>query len=180
MRVLKDSERRWLFVGLLAVCSVGIEAAPAIYQATGTKEQIEPVIDQFKHDIIYGPGGDQQDPPALLGSFHIATFDDLGAGLTTSRITPWRVTSGGVTVHCNPFGERLLLSSGTDDTDPNRLFGDIDPSYPAEFEAFSSPSILAVQFGPPGHQELYLNRKEGTSCYDSTPKQRGCSRSRCS
>lgn len=70
-------------------------ALPIIYQATGTREQVQPVIDQFKHDIIYGPGGSEQNPPQFLGQFKEATFDDVGPGLTdTYAWQPQSSTAG--------------------------------------------------------------------------------------
>lgn len=85
-----------------------LDAQPVVYQATGTREQVQAVADAFKHDIIYGPSGSEQSPPAYLGRYYVATFDDLASSSTT---TPFRVslTSGGVNIMANVFGGTLLV-----------------------------------------------------------------------
>src|SRR5262249_3239792 len=43
-------------------------------------------------------------------------------------------------------GENYLLSAGdSNPNNPNRLFGDINPSYPSKLEAFSGSTVLAKE-----------------------------------
>jgi hypothetical protein len=69
---------------------------PVIYQATGTKEEVERAVEQFKHDITYGVGGDAQHPPEFLGSYKVADFQGLNTG-ETSSLLPDKFDSGGLT-----------------------------------------------------------------------------------
>lgn len=142
------------FVLLLASAIWQSAAQPVVYQATGTRDEIQPIIDQFKHDIVFGPGGDAQHPPSVLGSFRVATFDDVNATATT--LTRGNLTSGGITL-LGDFGPFPLVSANvTDASNPNRLFGDINPAHPAEFEAFSAPSILALDYAFYGNESVDL------------------------
>ena len=147
MKALKyPRSARLVALGSLLVCSVARNdaAGHVVYQVTGTREQLQPVIDQFKHDIVYGPGGDEQHPPSVLGSFKVATFDDVNAGPTTTTVHGW-LRSGGISL-LSAFGPDFLVSAHVDDPrDPNRLFGDIDPGHATEFQSFSFPSSLAFQ-----------------------------------
>jgi hypothetical protein len=78
-----------------------------------------------------------------LGSYLVATFDDVGGTGGTTRPGAANLLSGGISFTGGP-GTWGLVSAATDDpNDPNRLFGDINPMYPSVFQAFSSPSILA-------------------------------------
>jgi hypothetical protein len=90
------------FRGLLSVillvatfgCMCVASAKPIVYQAVGTREAIQPTIDRFKNDIVYGIGADAEHPPAKLGSFKIATFEDLPPRESTLRTSG--LTSGGL------------------------------------------------------------------------------------
>src|SRR4051794_23895162 len=86
--------RLGLSFGVWAFLACHAYAQPIIYQATGTREQIQPTIDQFKHDIVYGPGGSEQNPPPFLGSFKVATFDDVRPALTERYVSQF--ASGGL------------------------------------------------------------------------------------
>src|SRR5689334_11114610 len=81
---------------LLLWCGLRIEAQPVIYKATGSREQIQLTIDQFKHDIIYGIGGDAQHPPSVLGSFRVATFDDVNVGSDNTYVSIGAGSSDGL------------------------------------------------------------------------------------
>lgn len=140
-----------------------------IYQATGTREQIQPVVDQFKHDIVYGPAGSEQNPPLFLGSFRIATFDDVSSA-TATESAGTQLTSGGITLW-SAFGPRFVVSANSSGaTDPNRLFGDINASYPAQFNTFSSPSILAFQYGLPPNESADLVLDDPRNPFYGAPK----------
>ena len=119
-----------------------IEAQPVIYQATGpTRESIQPVVDQFKHDIVYGLGGGEQNPPPFLGSFKVATFDDVNREDRSVIRGPFE--SGGLTF-LSLSASMFISASNLDPNNPNRLFGDIDPRYPSLFLPFSEPSALGI------------------------------------
>jgi hypothetical protein len=94
MNTLRRFGGGWLRLRLPLLCSLWrIEAQPVIYEATGTKDQIQPVIDQFEHDITYGVGGSAQNPPPFIGSYQVATFDDVGSA-TNRNLT--MILSGGL------------------------------------------------------------------------------------
>jgi hypothetical protein len=78
-----------------------VDGQPILYEATGTREQIQPVIDQFKHDIIYGVGGSEQNPPSILGRFNVATLDDVADKFVGSYWSP--LSSGGLTLLGGPW-----------------------------------------------------------------------------
>jgi hypothetical protein len=123
MKALRPLKGVCLPLGLLLLCSTARNeaAAPTVYQATGTREQIQPVIDQFKHDIIYGVGGSEHNPPPHLGSYSVATLDDVDANFIDHY--SWDVRSGGL---------RLLGSSSS-----AFYISDL-------FPAFSSPNSLVL------------------------------------
>jgi hypothetical protein len=117
-----------------------VQGQQLVYQATGTRAQIQLEIDRFKHDIIYGPGGDEQHQPPNFGSFTVATFDDLDLGENATYSHQGHVMSGGLIID----GSLYISAASADPANPNRLFGDINPDLPSVFQAFSSPSILSV------------------------------------
>jgi hypothetical protein len=150
-RVVKASVLVRLTVAAAGLLPVGHTLGQVIYQATGSREDIQPVIDRFQHDIIYGPGGDAQHPPPIPGSFQVASFDDVSnAPATVLRPSRGFLTSGGITFWGGP-GTPVMVSAGTADPNhPNRLFGDLDPRYPTLIEPFSAPSVVAMEaLGPP-------------------------------
>ncbi|MHC1767005.1 MAG: hypothetical protein AB9869_22340 [Verrucomicrobiia bacterium] len=162
MKALKCFKGGCFPLGLLLLCSItrNDAASPIVYQATGTREQIQPVIDQFEHDILYGIGGDPQQSP-ILGSVKTVTFDDVSAG--SEKTVEWSGAgkSGGVVLPVPP-GDLFSVSAGTaDPNNPNRLFGDIHSSYLTEFAPFSSPSILALRrpgFNDPAISIVFAGR----------------------
>jgi hypothetical protein len=85
------------------------QAQPIIYQATGTKDQIQPVIDQFEHDIVFGSGSNTQNPPSVLGSFKVATFDDISPG--TNGVESSETSSGGLQIVANPGGSVYVTAN---------------------------------------------------------------------
>jgi hypothetical protein len=91
------------------------EAEQIFYTATGTREQIQPAIDRFKHDITYGIGGDKSSPPLILGSYKVATLDDVDS----ASIGNYRgmVSSGGMELLAVP-GDSLYVSDGLAEFSP--------------------------------------------------------------
>lgn len=111
-----------------------------IYQAAGTREQIQPTIDRFKHDIVYGPGQGEGSPPPFPGSYKVATFDDV-AGSSTAILSAF--SSGGVLFASMPE-EISLVSANVPANDPTGLFGDIDPDASHRLQSFSGRSVFGV------------------------------------
>ena len=94
-------------------------AQPLVYQATGTREQVQAAVAQFEHDIVYGATGDAQHPPLNLGSYRVATFDDVPP---TSQA--FNLSSGGLTFLGGVAGSsRLFVSDngGAAFSTPNSL-----------------------------------------------------------
>ncbi|MHC1767004.1 MAG: hypothetical protein AB9869_22335 [Verrucomicrobiia bacterium] len=153
MKALNQLRPRWVPVTLiLAGVAWSGTAQPVIYQATGTREEIQPVIEQFKHDIIYGPGGDTQNPPIVLGSFKVATFDDAAAGSVQTVRASW-LQSGGLNF-INYVGANtpyLSAESGAP------LFGDINPNYPKWLQAYSGSSVMAIEPTLQSNKPLIVN-----------------------
>jgi hypothetical protein len=129
---------------LLLVPVAAAHGAAVIYQATGARpEDIQPKIDEFKRDILFGIGNPTLPPQRAPGSFAEATFDDLPAS-SSATTHSFSLTSGGVNLLAFA-GTQLWLSAGTaTGAGENLLFGDVSPQYPQTFQAFSSPSLLAA------------------------------------
>ena len=134
MRVLRRIGGGCLGLLWLVVLS-RTEAEPILYQATGTREQIQTVIDQFKHDIINGIGSSEQESPQNLGSYKLATMDDI---LPLPAMRGPAFSSGGLSLQVDDWRTAtLLLSGGTETTNGSSLlFGEINALYPVIFQAF--------------------------------------------
>jgi hypothetical protein len=148
------------FFALLVYAGQG-QAQPIVYQATGTKEQIEQMVRQFDHDIVYGVGGDEQHSPPTLGSFQTATLDDLNSVSPTTYLTK-ETTSGGLSLLT--AGAWFAVSAGLDTpANPNRRFGDLDPAYPSVLQPFSSTGFGALVWGATGGSDGFsvLNMAPG-------------------
>jgi hypothetical protein len=96
-------------------CAWQMEAQPAVYEATGSQEQIQSVMDQFKHDIVFGPGGDQQHPPPQLGSYRVATLDDVNETEVSN------LSSGGLVIGAGPGALLEVRASQAAFSPPNVL-----------------------------------------------------------
>ena len=128
----------WLSLGLLIFSPGRINAETYFYQATGpTRESIQPVVDQFRNDIVYGRGGSALNPPTFLGSYRLATFDDAAAANKTVRAAS--VVSGDLIFRAAT--DSLLVSATEGD---GRLFGDLGEKYPGWFSAYSGASVLSL------------------------------------
>ena len=102
----------------VASCCLG-QAQPIVYEATGTKEQIQPVIDQFEHDIVYGPSGSVQNPGSQLGSYKVATMDDVSSGSIGVDVNP--LPSGGLDIIAGPGMTVYVSASASAFSPPNDL-----------------------------------------------------------
>lgn len=160
MRSLKRALAGFLLVGCGLSCSPWrASAAPVIYEASGpTRESIAPVIEQFKHDIVYGPGGDAQDPPLVLGSFKVATFDDIAAGSTESLRAVGR-RSGGLDF-ITYVGLNMPYVSAESGA---RLFSDINPNYASWLQSYSGSSVMGIHPYPASGKPVIVHDPSWTA-----------------
>jgi hypothetical protein len=101
----------------LFLCAWRTGAQPVVYEATGAREQVQAVVDQFEHDIVYGAAGDAQHPPANLGSYRVATLDDVPAASGVGQ-----VSSGGLLLVGEPGAGLFVGDNGAGSfSSPNSL-----------------------------------------------------------
>src|SRR5262245_55673089 len=94
MNFLRWVTQSRLAAGLLLLGLLRIQAQPVIYSATGTRDQIQPTIDRFKHDIVYGIGVDNA---MTLSSYNVATLDGLEVGFHGISLN-----DGGLSLYTGP------------------------------------------------------------------------------
>lgn len=146
---------RWIQTLSLTVVAAASDYPTAlegatVYQATGSREDVQPTVDRFKRDIVYGVGSNPNSLGDAIAGFRVATFDDLVQQSTTTQGfaagDSHDILFQGPGQGPLPFFGGALISANSNDSDnPNRLFGDIHPDYPTQFQPFSSPAILAQQ-----------------------------------
>jgi hypothetical protein len=135
-------------LGVLLLTTAISQGAAVVYQATGTRpEDLRPIMDEFKRDVLFGIGNRALPSEWTPGSFAEATFDDLSVGsLSSNRFS---LESGGVPLIAVAGNKMLVSADTTNLAGGNLLFGDINPQYAETFQAFSSPSVLSIGL-PPG------------------------------
>ena len=141
-----------------------------IYQATGkTPADIQPVVDQFRRDISKGGGNNGDLPGPLPNGRREISGDDLAG--KSAFPTPNLDISVRGTRWATPGTGNFLLSVGPSrPDDPDRNFGNINPSYVTTFQPFESTRLIGVDgrfnwamgFGFPG-SEFRLDQHVGIS-----------------
>ncbi len=140
-------------IAITTAAAGAAQAGPIVRVGSGANPaEIQAVVDQYRADVSLGGGSNTTNGPFATGRREI-NWDGAGADpFQSPNLMPFNFFNSNVrrgAEFTTPDGDGFLLSrrNATDPNDPNRLFGDIDPSYVGAFSTFSPLRVFAVKGG---------------------------------
>lgn len=129
---------------LAAVLPNNVPAAAVIYQATGPRpSDIQAVVDQFRRDIGKGGVNNGTTPGPISTGWREISGDDL-AGISAFPAGRLDLSPKGTRWSTPAMGGFLVSDADLGPNDPNRNFGNINPSYATTFQTFESGRLIGV------------------------------------
>ncbi len=140
-------------IAITTAAAGAAQAGPTIRVGSGANPaEIQAVVGQFRADVSLGGGNNTTNGPFATGRREINWDAAVADPVQSPNLMPFNFFNSNLrrgAEFTTPDGKGFLLSrrNAADPNDPNRLFGDIDPSYAGTFSTFSPLRIFAVQGG---------------------------------